>query len=173
DPESDDIKKDWKKKFIDRIKSSSCYKKTKPSLPNSTDPESWKKYRIDLSEYLEHSMCLEPICSELSLIDILISENSGYDDKAIINEYAKTVVDSKNTPKTKLSREIDTNPYSYYKNVRKKSRNMRFARNLLAATKQLGNSKYDFFERARFSMSIITDKNITPIIDEYKTIMHI
>ncbi|CAG8820728.1 3519_t:CDS:1, partial [Racocetra fulgida] len=105
---------------------------TKPSLPNSTKPELWKKYRIDLSEYLEHSMYLEPICSELSLIDILISENPSNDDEAVINEYAKTMEDSKNTSKTKLSKEIDTNPYGFYKNKRKKSRNMRFARNLLA-----------------------------------------
>ncbi|CAG8780606.1 26611_t:CDS:1, partial [Dentiscutata erythropus] len=119
DPKSDDIKKlkkDWKTKYIERIQSPSCYKQTKPSLPTSKNPKLWKKYRIDLSEYLEHSMCLEPIYSELSLIDILISENPGYDDKAIINEYAKTVVDGKNTPKNKLSRGIDTNPFTYYKN---------------------------------------------------------
>ncbi|CAG8452831.1 11232_t:CDS:2 [Cetraspora pellucida] len=90
-PKSDDIKKDWKKKYIERIQNPSCYKKTKPSLPNSSDPESWKKYRIDLSEYLEHSL-------------------------NIINAYKKTVVESKNTPKNKLSRDIDTNPFSYYKN---------------------------------------------------------
>ncbi|CAG8590559.1 7925_t:CDS:1 [Racocetra fulgida] len=94
DPEFDDVKpslskEDWKKKYVERIRSLSSYKKTKPSLPNSTKPELWKKYRIDLSEYLEHSMYLEPICSKLSLIDILISENPGNDDEAIINEYAK------------------------------------------------------------------------------------
>ncbi|CAG8842172.1 17771_t:CDS:1, partial [Gigaspora margarita] len=175
DPESDDIKPslskdDWKKKYIEQIQNPSFYEKTKPSLPNSNDPELWKKYRKNLSEYLEYSMYFEPILSELYLIDILISENPSEDDDKIISEYAKILNDSKNTPNTKLSRKIDTNPYSYYKNVRKKSRNMRFVRNLLAATRQLGKSKYDFFERAKFPMSIITDKNITPIINEYKKI---
>ncbi|CAG8538291.1 470_t:CDS:1 [Dentiscutata erythropus] len=111
DPESDDIKPslsndDWKKKFIEQIRNPSYYEKIKPSLPNSTDPESWKSYRIKLSEYLERSMYFEPILSELFLIDILISAKPGNDDKAIINEYAKTMENSKNTPKTKLSREI-------------------------------------------------------------------
>ncbi|CAG8631554.1 34715_t:CDS:2 [Gigaspora margarita] len=73
----------------------------------------------------------------------------------------------------KHSMDIDTNPYSFYKNKRKKSRNMRFARNLLAATRQLNDFKYKFFERAKFPMSIITDKNIQPIINEFKTIMNI
>ncbi|CAG8539721.1 10659_t:CDS:2 [Gigaspora margarita] len=155
------------------IRNPSYYEKTKPSLPNSKDPELWKKYRTNLSEYLEHSMYFEPILSELFLIDILILENPGNDDEVIINEYAKTMENSKNTPKTKLSRDIDTNPYSFYKNKRKKSRNMRFARNLLVATRQLKSFRLDFFERAKFPMSIITDKNITPIINEFKTIMNI
>ncbi|KAF0502923.1 hypothetical protein F8M41_019774 [Gigaspora margarita] len=178
DPESDDIKpslpkNDWKNKFIERIQNPSYYEKTKPSLPNSVDPELWKKYRKNLSEYLEHSMFFEPIQSELHLIDSLITQFPDADDDKIISEYSKTINDSKNTPNTKLSREIDTNPYSYYKNVRKKSRNMRFVKNLLAATRHLGNYKYDFFERAKFPMSTLTDKNITPIINEYKTTMNI
>ncbi|CAG8849244.1 18673_t:CDS:1, partial [Gigaspora margarita] len=139
DPESNNIKPslskdDWKKKFIEQIRNPSYYEKTKPSLPNSKDPELWKKYQMNLSEYLEHSMYFEPILSELFLIDILISENPGNDDKVIINEYAKTMENSKNISKTKLSRDIDTNLYSFYKNKRKKSCNMRFARNLLVAT---------------------------------------
>ncbi|CAG8824801.1 41343_t:CDS:1, partial [Gigaspora margarita] len=124
-----------------------------------------------LLEYLEYSLYFEPIQSELHLIDSLMSQNPSANDDKIISEYAKTLIDSKSTPNTKLSRVIDTNPYSYYKNVRKKSRNMRYAKNLLAATRELKDNKYDFFERAKFPMSIITDKNITPIIKEYKTIM--
>ncbi|CAG8789474.1 6019_t:CDS:1 [Dentiscutata erythropus] len=178
DPESDEIKPslskdDWKQKFIERIRNPSYYEKTKPSLPNSPEPELWGKYRKNLSEYLEYSMYFEPIRSELHLIDSLIFQDPSADDNKIISEYTKTLIHSKSTPNTKLSREIDTNPYSYYKNVRKKSRNKRFAKNLLAATRELENSKYDFFERAKFPMSIITDKNITSIINEYKTIMKI
>ncbi|CAG8842042.1 30894_t:CDS:1, partial [Gigaspora margarita] len=50
-----------------------------------------KTYRMKLSEYLEHSMYFEPIFSELSLINILISKNPGHNDEAIIDEYAKTM----------------------------------------------------------------------------------
>ncbi|CAG8589960.1 5355_t:CDS:2 [Gigaspora rosea] len=97
-----DSKDDWKKK-IERIRNPSYYEKTKPSLPNSKDPDLWKKYRMNLPEYLEHSIYFEPISSELFLIDILISKNPENDDEAIIDEYAKTMKNSKNTPNTKLS----------------------------------------------------------------------
>ncbi|CAG8601023.1 41_t:CDS:2, partial [Gigaspora margarita] len=105
-------------------------------------PEKWINYREDLSNFLEYTN-LEPIYSKLVLIDKLLE-------------------DFPNDQKKKTE--------TFYQKKEKRSRNVKFAKNLLTATRKLENDELrkNFFNRAKFTMSILTDKNITPIIDEFK-----
>ncbi|RIB15704.1 hypothetical protein C2G38_2191860 [Gigaspora rosea] len=84
---------------LPELRGQQSFSRVRPAL----NPDLWKKYRMNLQEYLEHSIYFEPISSELFLIDILISKNPENLDEAIIDEYAKTMKNSKNTPNTKLS----------------------------------------------------------------------
>ncbi|CAG8460872.1 18252_t:CDS:1 [Cetraspora pellucida] len=161
----------WIDDYKKRIRSPADHYEKKPTVPDSLDPEKWKNYREDLSNFLEY-MNLEPIYSELVLIDKLLKDFPNDSDQKIIEEYKKTVQD-KNRPNTKHSRKKDSQKDktdSFYQRKGKRSRNVKFAKNLLTATRKLGNNELrkNFFNRAKFTMSILTDKDITPIIDEFK-----
>ncbi|CAG8791007.1 19981_t:CDS:1, partial [Dentiscutata erythropus] len=114
-------------------------------------------------------MSLEPIYSKLVLIDKLLKDFPDKSDQKIIEEYKKTIQD-KNRPITKHSRKKNSNTNTFYQRKGKRSHNIKFAKNLLTATRKLENNELrkNFFNRAKFTMSILTDKDITPIIDEFK-----
>ncbi|RIB07045.1 hypothetical protein C2G38_2046342 [Gigaspora rosea] len=161
----------WIDDYKKWIRSLADHYEIKPTVPDSLDPEKWADYRENLSNFLEY-MNLEPIYSELVLIDKLLIDFPEESDQKIIEEYKKTVKD-KNRPNTKHSRKTDTDQKkktdTFYQRKGKRSRNVKFAKNLLTATRKLGNKELrkNFFNRAKFTMSILTDKDITPIIDEF------
>ncbi|CAG8783241.1 28487_t:CDS:2 [Dentiscutata erythropus] len=103
------------------------------------------------------------------LNDKLLKDFPDEPDQKIIKEYKKTIQD-KNRPITKYSRKKNSNTDTFYQRKGKHSRNIKFAKNLLTATQKLGNNELrkNFFNRAKFTMSILTDKDIIPIIDEFK-----
>ncbi|CAG8546214.1 15083_t:CDS:1, partial [Gigaspora margarita] len=145
--------------------------KIKSTVPDSLEPKKWINYREDLSNFLEY-MNLEPIYSELVLINKLLEDFPNESDQKIIEEYKKTVQD-KNRPNTKHSRKKDSQKKkadTFYQIKEKRSHNVKFAKNLLTATRKLGNDELikNFFNQAKFMISILTDKDITPIIDEFK-----
>ncbi|KAF0518625.1 hypothetical protein F8M41_016795 [Gigaspora margarita] len=161
--------------YKERIRSPAEHYEIKPTMPDSLDPEKWNNYREELSNFLEY-MNLTPIYSELALIDNILNKFPSESDQKIIDEYKKTV-ENKNRPNTKHSRKYNktdlkkkSDTSSFYQKKGTRSRNIRFARNLLVATRKLGNGdvRKNFFNRAKFPMSILTDKDITPIIDEFK-----
>ncbi|RIB15715.1 hypothetical protein C2G38_2191779 [Gigaspora rosea] len=126
------------------------------------------------SNFLEY-MNLTPIYSELALIDNILNEFPSESDQKIIDENKKTVK-NKNRPNTKHSRKYNNTDLkkksytsTFYQKKGTRSRNIKFAKNLLVTTRKLGNEvRKSFFNRAKFPMSILTDKDITPIIDEFK-----
>ncbi|CAG8603263.1 16659_t:CDS:2, partial [Gigaspora rosea] len=136
----------WIDDYKKWIRSLADHYEIKPTVPDSLDPEKWADYRENLSNFLEY-MNLEPIYSELVLIDKLLIDFPE----------EKTDTDQK--------KKTDT----FYQRKGKRSRNVKFAKNLLTATRKLGNKELrkNFFNRAKFTMSILTDKDITPIIDEF------
>ncbi|RIB15717.1 hypothetical protein C2G38_2191781 [Gigaspora rosea] len=119
----------------------------KPTVPDSLDTEKWNNYRKELSNFLEY-MNLTPIYSELVLIDNILNEFPSESDQKIIDEYKKTVK-NKNRPNTKHSRKYNNT------DLKKKSDTSTFYQ------KKGTHSP-------KFPMSILTDKDITPIIDEFK-----
>ncbi|CAG8728842.1 24984_t:CDS:2 [Gigaspora rosea] len=139
--------------YKERIRSPAEHYEIKPTMPDSLDTEKWNNYREELSNFLEY-MNLTPIYSELALIDNILNEFPSESDQKIIDEYKKKLVILAHFIKKKGTR----------------SRNIKFAKNLLVARRKLGNGEVrkNFFNRAKFPMSILTDKDITPIIDEFK-----
>ncbi|CAG8857167.1 27536_t:CDS:2, partial [Gigaspora margarita] len=129
---------DWKKKYCERIKVPSIHH-SEPSFPpeGAIDPVAWLNYRNNLINYIE-DLQLKPIFADLIYIKNLLAKYPFNDDKFITKEYKASLgIIINNNKSEKVIRTIEKN-----------------------------DVREEFFRQAKFP-TLLQDKDITPIIEEF------
>ncbi|CAG8842917.1 26724_t:CDS:1, partial [Gigaspora margarita] len=151
---------DWKKKYCERIKVPSIHH-PEPSFPpeGAIDPVAWLNYRNDLNNYIE-DLQLKPIFTDLIYIKNLLAKYPFNDDKFITKEYKASlgiIINNNESEKTKKTK------------TRQRYRNSFYAKNLIKVIRMIEKNdvREEFFRRAKFPTTLLQDKDISPIIEEF------
>ncbi|CAG8455742.1 15464_t:CDS:1 [Dentiscutata heterogama] len=151
---------DWKKKYYERIKVPSVHH-PEPSFPpkGTIDPVVWLNYRNGLNKYIE-DLQLKPIFADLVYIKNLLAKYPYDDDKFIIKQYKASLGIITNSDESDKAKKTKT---------RRRYRNSFYAKNLLKVIRMLKEDgvREEFFRRAKFPITLLQDKDISPIIEEF------
>ncbi|CAG8842695.1 37305_t:CDS:1, partial [Gigaspora margarita] len=128
-------------------------------LAGTINPVAWLNYRNDLNNYIE-DLQLNPIFANLIYIQNLLAKYPSYDDKFITKEYKASlgiIINDNESDKSKKTK------------TRQRYRNSFYAKNLIKAIRMIEENDFqeEFFRRAKFPTTLLQDKDISPIIEEF------
>ncbi|CAG8851451.1 45917_t:CDS:2, partial [Gigaspora margarita] len=136
-----------------------------PSFPpeGAIDPVAWLNYCNCLNNYIEDFQ-LKPIFANLIYIKNLVAKYLFNDDKFITKEYKASlgiIINNNKSEKTKKTK------------TRQRYQNSFYTKKLIKVIRiiEKNDVREEFFRRAKFPTTLLQDKDISPIIEEFMKVL--